>query len=182
MLLLVLSSLKYLLWQGLSIRGHEDIESNLTQLLLLRTESNPGLQEFINAKTYLSGDIVNEMISLMGNQVRNNLLEDIRKSGMFSLIADEATDVAHKEQLCISIRWVDDTFTIHETPIELIQISKTDSETIATEILSCLGRLGLPITQCRGQAYDGASNMSGHINGVAAKIQKSSLAQSLCIV
>ena len=25
--------------------------------------------------------------------------------------------------------------------------------------------------QCRGQAYDGASNMRGHLNGVAAQIQ-----------
>ena len=33
-------------------------------------------------------------------------------------------------------------------------------------------RFCLPIGQCRGQAYDGASNMLGHINGVAACIQK----------
>lgn len=26
--------------------------------------------------------------------------------------------------------------------------------------------------QCQGQAYDGASNVSGHLNGVAAQIQK----------
>lgn len=26
-------------------------------------------------------------------------------------------------------------------------------------------------SQCRGQAYDGASNMSGHLNGVAAQIE-----------
>ena len=31
-------------------------------------------------------------------------------------------------------------------------------------------RLSLPIAQCRGQAYDGASNMSGHISGVAARL------------
>jgi len=29
-----------------------------------------------------------------------------------------------------------------------------------------------PINQCQGQAYDGAANMSGHINGVAARIQE----------
>ena len=31
---------------------------------------------------------------------------------------------------------------------------------------------GLDISKCYGQAYDGASNMSGHLNGVAARIQK----------
>ena len=33
-------------------------------------------------------------------------------------------------------------------------------------------RLCLPVSQCRGQAYDGASNMSGHLHGVAAQLQK----------
>ena len=28
------------------------------------------------------------------------------------------------EQLCVSIRWVDDTFNIHEDPIELINVPK----------------------------------------------------------
>ena len=31
---------------------------------------------------------------------------------------------------------------------------------------------GLDISKCYGQAYDGASNMSGHLNKVAARIQK----------
>lgn len=38
-------------------------------------------------------------------------------------------------------------------------------------IKDCLIQLSLPIAQHRGQAYEGASNMSGHLNGVAAKIQ-----------
>ena len=34
-----------------------------------------------------------------------------------------------------------------------------------------LVRFALPIDQCRCQAYDGASNMTGHLHGVAAQIQ-----------
>lgn len=30
----------------------------------------------------------------------------------------------------------------------------------------------LPFEKCRGQAYDGAANMSGHISGVAARVKK----------
>ncbi len=33
----------------------------------------------------------------------------------------------------------------------------------------CLLRLGISFEKCRGQAYDGARNFQGHINGVAAK-------------
>ena len=54
--------------------------------------------------------------------------------------------------------------------MELIHLPKTDSATITSALKDCLIRFSLPISQCRGQAYDGASSMSGHLNGVAARI------------
>ena len=88
-----------------------------------------------------------------------------------AIIADEATDVGHKEQLVVCIRWVDANFDIHEDSIEFINVPQTDAQTLTTCIKDCLLRLCLPISQCRGQAYYGARNMSGYLNGVAAKIQ-----------
>ena len=172
MLLVTLSSLRYLLRQGLAIRGHDEAEGNLMQLLLLRSEHIAGLKRYIDDKHYLSGEVVNEMIALMSKTALRQLLSEIREALIFSIIADEATDISQKEQLCIAIRWVDNHFQIHEAPIELIQVPKTDAETLATLIKDSLTRLALPIAQCRGQAYDGASNMSGHIRGVAARIQE----------
>ena len=32
-------------------------------------------------------------------------------------------------------------------------------------------RVNLQLTQCRGQAYDGAVNMAGHLNGLAVRLQ-----------
>ena len=40
-------------------------------------------------------------------------------------------------------------------------------------IKNCLIWSSLPLTQYRGQAYDSTSNMSGHINGTAAKNSRS---------
>ena len=68
------------------------------------------------------------MISLMSNRVLRQILTEIREAQIFSLIADEATDVAHKEQLCMTIRWVDRSFEIYETLVEL-NVPQTDSET-----------------------------------------------------
>ena len=82
------------------------------------------------------------------------------------------SDVSHQEKLCISIRWVDSSINIHEAPIELTRVPRTDSATLTSLIKDCLVRCVLPLSQCRGQAYDGASNMSGHISGVAARIQE----------
>ena len=171
-LLKQLSSLKYLLRQGLAIRGHEEMEGNLLQLLQLRSDDCPELKTWVSEHKYFSPDILNEQIALMGLSAVREVLKNIRSVEWFSLLADEATDISNKEQLVICIRWVDINFDIHEDPVELIHVPKTDSLTIASAIKDCLIRHCLPISQCRGQAYDGASSMSGHLNGVAARIQQ----------
>ena len=91
----------------------------------------------------------------MGNTVLRELLSEIMEVSMYSMIADEASDVSHKEQLCIAIRWVDSSFQVHKTPLELINIPKTDSETLTSMIKNCLVRLALPIG---GQNHHVASN------------------------
>lgn len=94
------------------------MNGNLMQLLLFQAKGNSALQNFISDKHYLSNEIINEMIKLMSRTFLQQLLVDIRKDGWFSLIADETTDVSHKEQLCIAIRWVDNLYQINEMPLE----------------------------------------------------------------
>ena len=60
----------------------------------------------------------------------------------------------------------------HFLSMKTLQLPKTNSETIVKAIKDCLIRFSLPLSHCRGQAYDGASNMSGYLNGVAAQIKK----------
>lgn len=45
MLLRQLSSLKFLLHQGMAIRGHKEGDGNLVQLMMLRSEDVPGLKK-----------------------------------------------------------------------------------------------------------------------------------------
>lgn len=130
MLMKQLSSLRYLLRQGLALRGHEDNEGNLMRLLMLRSEDCEGLKAWLGGKKYLSHEVVNEMVRLMSNQVLREILAEIRAASFFSLIVDETSDVSHCEQMCISIRWVSDNLQIHEDPLELIQVPKTDSSTL----------------------------------------------------
>ena len=130
MLLTILTSLRFLLRQGLAIRGHEEREGNLMHLLLLQAEHCSGLDTFIRDRHHLSNVIINEIIALMGMEILKEVLSKIREVGIFSLIANEATDTSQKEQLCITIRWVDSEFQIYKTPVELIQVPKTDAETL----------------------------------------------------
>lgn len=108
----------------------------------------------------------------MGLSVLRRLLCEIRRAQWFSLILDEATDVSHKEQMVVCIRWVDEDFSIHEDPLGLIHLPKTDAGTLTSAFKDCLIRFSLPLSQCRGQAYDGASSMSGHLSGLAARTTK----------
>ena len=172
MLIKQLSSLQYLLRQGVPIQGHDEMDGNLMQLFQLRSNDCPEISNWISERKYFSPDILNEQMALIGLSVLRDGLNEIRSANWFSLIVNEATDISNKEQLNIFIRWVDNNFEIHEDPIELIHVQKTDSTTLTGTIKDCLIRLCLPVSQCRGQAYDGASNMSGHLHGVAAQLQK----------
>ena len=106
----------------------------------------------------------------MADNVLRGLLSEIRSVPWFSLLADEASDVNYKEQMCVVIRWVDEAYDIYEDPIGLLQVPRTDSGTLTSGLKDVLVRCILSLSQCRGQAYDGASNMSGHLRGVAAQI------------
>lgn len=184
MLMKLLSSIKYLARQGLPFRGHhEDMESfegNLYQLLLFQAKECPDMETWLRRREYISPDIVNELITIMGQSVLRELLTEIRASLWFSILADEATDVSHNEQMSLSIRWVDSSFTIHEDVLGLIQLPDTKAVTIFHAIKDVLIRCSLPLSQCRGQAFDGAANMSGVKHGVQALV-KSEASQALYV-
>ena len=172
MLMKLLLAIQFLSRQGLPLRGHkEDIEAfsgNLYQLLLLQAKDCPQMISWLNRKEYISPEIVNEIISAMGQRVLRTILADVSMALWYSIIVDEATDVCHNEQMSFSVRWVDNSYDIHEDTLGLIQLPNTKAETIFSAIKDVLIRCSLPHSQCRGQAYDGASNMSGIKSGVQA--------------
>ena len=93
MLLKLISSLKYLLRQGLAIRGHCESEGNLYQLLSLRCEDDPLLKRWLQQQQYLSHEVINEIITLLGNTLLRELLAHIREAFWFSVMADETADI-----------------------------------------------------------------------------------------
>ena len=182
MFLKLLECICYLARQGLAFRGHHEdsiaFEGNLYQLLLLQAKDSIQLASWIKKRDYISPAIVNEIINISGNTILRQLLQEIQAADWFSLIADEATDVSHNEQMCIAVRWVDSSYTIHEAALGLVQLPDTKALTLFGIIKDVLLRCSLPITDCVGQAYDGASNMSGVRNGVQALMKKES---DLCL-
>ena len=61
-----------------------------------------------------------QLIALMAHHVLREMLHAVREAEVFAIIVDEATDISNAQQLCLSVRWVDNVFMIHEAPVELI--------------------------------------------------------------
>lgn len=108
----------------------------------------------------------------MGQHLLRKVLSDIHDAGIFAVLADETRDITNQEQLAICIRWVDAKFDIHEDLIGLVQLDTTTADSITKAMKDIFTHCSLPIGQCKGQGYDGASTMMGYLSGVATQLRK----------
>ena len=67
----------------------------------------------------------------------------------------------------IVIRYVSDDLVPHEEFTGLAKVPLIDANTLTETIEDSLLRMNLSLKNCRGQCYDGASNMTGVKKGVA---------------
>lgn len=160
-LLIVLSAIRFLLHQGLAIRGHEDTNSNFIQLLQLLAHNLNELQWWVQRDTFrwLSHDITNEMMEIMSHEVYRKIMQKFLVCKYYAIIIDETTDCATTEQVSFCIRTVSDELTVEEDFVGFYETSLTDAETLFSVAKDVLVRLQLPITFCKEQAYNGAANM-----------------------
>jgi len=94
-----LDLLKYLLRQGMAIRGHAEKDGNLYHLLFHMAKYDSDLQQWIDDYRYMSHDIITELIALMGQRLLRQILHNIQQVSppWYGLMADEASDAANKE-------------------------------------------------------------------------------------
>jgi hypothetical protein len=84
-------------------------------------------------------------------------------AGFISLIADESRDCSNKEQMPLIINKIQEMF------LAFLECEQgTSGENVASLIMSNCQSLGLNLQMCRGQGYDGASNMSGAVKGASS--------------
>lgn len=70
---------------------------------------------------------------------------------------------------------VNDNYEVSEDPVGLFALPNTIASTITEVIKYLLVRCDLPLSLCRGQAYDGAATMQGRQKGVATPINPAAL-------
>jgi hypothetical protein len=84
----------------------------------------------------------------------------------FAVLADESSDAYQQEQLALCLRYVNKMGEPVERFLGLVKVEDTTSLTLKEAIQSLLIKYQLPLSKIRGQGYDGASNMKGHVNGL----------------
>lgn len=99
----------------------------------------------------------------MAHRILRVLKTFLDQSAFLTIMVDETTDSANREQVVICMRWVDtDKLEAHEEFLGLYQVDSTDASTILSVIHDVLLRLNISISKLRRQFYDGAASMSGH--------------------
>ena len=92
---------------------------------------------------------------------------------IYAILADECTDVTGTELMTVVIRYVSSTSgMILEKTIGTVRVDDTSSEELFKSVVKVLARVNLQVSESRAQGYDGASNMSGHLTGLAARVKE----------
>jgi hypothetical protein len=175
---------------GLPLRGHRDDgqlppppsindivtdQGQFRTMVQLYTLGNETLARHLanNAAnaTYLSKTTQNELIESMATVIRRNVSKEVKSAEFFSVIADETTDISHRSQLSVSIRYVNNR-KIVERFLEFVYPEALTGVALAEEIIGVLERAGLDLNKLVGQGYDGAAAMSGEFNGVQAIVKR----------
>lgn len=171
----IFSTIRLLGQQGLAFRGHStDEASNLQQFLEVRAEDVPELKVWLNRgkSTWLSHDIVNEIIKLMADKILRKHLTVVKNVQYYALMIDETSDISRLEQVSVCLRIVHSDLSVEEIFTGFYSTDNTKSETLFNLVKDILLRYNLNFCDMRGQCYDGAANVSGRISGLQARIQE----------
>ena len=114
----------------------------------------------------------NEIIYCCGDVITERIVEEIKESKFFSIMADKAQDCANKELMPLVIRYVEQS-EIREAFIKIILCnSGLTGLALSEKIKQAIDDLGLEMKDCWWQCYDGAGNMVGKCTGAAAWIRE----------
>jgi hypothetical protein len=173
----IIEAVKQLGRQNIAFRGHDESadslnRGNFIELLSWKSKDIPELKKHLSSKChYTSPSSQNELIELLGNNIRTELLSRVLKNKVWSLIVDETSDISHQEQLSLCFRTVTELLSVEEHFFEYVTVPQTDAATLVSAIKEHIFDAGFPIDSLCFQCYDGASNMKGQYSGVAARIR-----------
>ena len=102
--------------------------------------------------TYISNTIQNQIIHVLADQVRQNIIQRVQAAKQYTAIADEVTDVSNKEQLSIVLRWYVESVSlvVREDKVDFTECDTGISgHNLAEMIMTYLEALGMDIFVAR---------------------------------
>ena len=178
-----LRCLKFLLHQGLAFHGHDESEEssnrgNFLELLEFLAENSEEVKQYVlkNALgncTLTSPKIQKQIIHCCAIETRKKIMEEFGDEP-YAILADESSDISHREQLALCLCYVDKLGRPYERFIGVLHVEDTSALSLKKAIEELLGSNHLMMDQIRGQGYDGASNMKGEIKGLKTLIMQQS--------
>lgn len=137
---------------------------NFLKLVELLAEFDPVMEDHLKkiqreskkwSVSYLSNNILNELINLMGKAVFGKIINVVKSAKYFSIIADCTPDVNHIDQLSLTIRIVshssvNNQYEIQENFIGFFEETDSTGEGVAKLIMSHLERLDFDLKWLRG--------------------------------
>ncbi|XP_060869147.1 SCAN domain-containing protein 3-like [Metopolophium dirhodum] len=122
----------------------------------------------------LSNDTVSNRITMMSDDVHQQLIRKIKRSKLYALQLDESTDITDKALLLIYTRYVDwDEKEIKEKFLNCLELKKhTTGAEIFSALSDCFLSTDLKMSDCISICTDGAANMTGRHPGLVAKMKQ----------
>ncbi|XP_051793678.1 zinc finger MYM-type protein 1-like [Acanthochromis polyacanthus] len=180
--------------QGLPFRGHREYaglgaptvnEGNFLELLKLLAKYDTIIDNHISELNrgykYISPESQNEIITCLGNETLQMIVKEIKDAFFYSVIADSTIDISRVDQFSLSIRYVNESGKSVERFIKFDELSSGSAESFHDSLIKALQELRLNASNMRGQAYDGAKTMSGHISGLQKRVKDSCSSQALYV-
>uniref|UniRef100_A0A3B3T0S8 DUF4371 domain-containing protein n=1 Tax=Paramormyrops kingsleyae TaxID=1676925 RepID=A0A3B3T0S8_9TELE len=141
--------------------------------------STPGFRNWKKAtmrdagfSKYTSKIIQNEVLGCLAEMVRSEIMEEVKISEVFSIMADETKDISKREQISFTLRYYYNG-AIKESFLHFESAERLDAAGLTGKIVHLLEHYGLDYKKnLIGQAYDSAAVMSGQHSGVQARIKE----------
>ncbi|XP_013783749.1 zinc finger MYM-type protein 1-like [Limulus polyphemus] len=180
----MVSVIRFLTSRGLAFHGENQIigsskNENFLGILELLSEFDPFLEEHLKVygntgkgnPSYLSANICEEFIEIMGQRVFCAILEEIKKSKYYSISVDSNPDISHIDQLIFTVQYIRGSEPV-ERFLKFIPIFSHGAKNLADTVVEFLQENNILLSNYRGQSYDNASNMSARYTGLQARIRE----------